>query len=515
MFNNLLQGENSFSILSSLLNTMTASSLAGYANRDFYKNSKMQPTASPILANGAIIKNGGQYEVEGGEVKESPNGAVQEFQGASHAQGGIKTQLNPNDIVFSDRLKINGMTLADRKKKRLKLEMLLKKRLNDSRSKVDQNTFDRTKQALDLEQQSDLMYQKSQETGGKKLYNGTSPNINPDQWVLDGMPQAGMQQLPTLGVNNFMLNNPLTPQIQLNPSSYDSPKLQSTVQASAGVPQLPQEFLDQNKRSLEAQQILSQKDTPDYQNSLGDNIGQAGVLFNGIAPLMNTLMNRGSDTPNINAYKDFGNKALQNNTDIGMMLNQQRDLQFNDIALGENAARNRINNNSRSMSTLNALNAVTDNQVTNQRNKANAGFTNSMLNVLNGRTSLLQARDSAVMGGEQRRDLADRQDKDNFSTQLGRNLQNLGQQAQQYGANMNQQLLNKDMLGLLNSRNDYGYKVTKNGTIPTYKGKAITDYSTAEMDKIYNTLDADMKEIFNMYWDSSKKQYKNKTKTTR
>lgn len=47
-------------------------------------------------------------EVEGGENTIAPNGQYTQYEGPSHEQGGIPTQLDPGEIVFSDRLKPKG-----------------------------------------------------------------------------------------------------------------------------------------------------------------------------------------------------------------------------------------------------------------------------------------------------------------------------------------------------------------------------------------------------------------------
>lgn len=69
-------------------------------------------------------------EAEGGEVYEDSYGNMQEIQGPSHEQGGVNMQVDPLAELYSNRIKIDGLTIADRVKKRAKrnatLEDLLK-----------------------------------------------------------------------------------------------------------------------------------------------------------------------------------------------------------------------------------------------------------------------------------------------------------------------------------------------------------------------------------------------------
>lgn len=52
-------------------------------------------------------------EVESQENSVAPNGQFTQFNGPSHANGGIKTQLEPGEMVFSDRLKLGKKTFAE------------------------------------------------------------------------------------------------------------------------------------------------------------------------------------------------------------------------------------------------------------------------------------------------------------------------------------------------------------------------------------------------------------------
>src|SRR5690606_38310385 len=105
-----------------------------------------------IFGNSGGFDFGGEVpgvpvEVEGEEVAHTPEGLLMEFFGPKHEQGGVPVSLPAGTEVYSDRIKVDGVTMADRKKKREKktisLEALLEKNATDSLIK---NATSRTKQ---------------------------------------------------------------------------------------------------------------------------------------------------------------------------------------------------------------------------------------------------------------------------------------------------------------------------------------------------------------------------------
>jgi hypothetical protein len=103
-------------------------------------------------------------EVEGGEMFETPQGEVGEFQGPSHEQGGIPLEVG-EDVeqgtkVYSDRLKLGGKTLAERKEAREKQIVNLEKTAsNNLVDEATKNTVKRKIQAIEKEEAMDLQFQ--------------------------------------------------------------------------------------------------------------------------------------------------------------------------------------------------------------------------------------------------------------------------------------------------------------------------------------------------------------------
>ena len=103
-------------------------------------------------------------EVEGGEMYETPQGQVGEFQGPSHEQGGISLEVG-QDVeegtkIYSDRLKIGKKTLAERKATREKQIANLEKIASDNLAdEAVKNAAKRKMMAIQKEEAADLQFQ--------------------------------------------------------------------------------------------------------------------------------------------------------------------------------------------------------------------------------------------------------------------------------------------------------------------------------------------------------------------
>lgn len=80
-------------------------------NQDLEQNALENPV--PDMYRKYEFANGGMNlgmnaEVESQENSVTPNGEFTQYNGPSHSQGGVKTNLQPGEMVFSDRLKMPG-----------------------------------------------------------------------------------------------------------------------------------------------------------------------------------------------------------------------------------------------------------------------------------------------------------------------------------------------------------------------------------------------------------------------
>lgn len=94
--------------------------MSGMGNMDMEMSRGMEDTGRATVGyrNGGynMYDDGGMQpnaEVEKQENSVAPNGNFTQYNGPSHEQGGIPTQLQPGEMVFSDKLKLGNKTFAD------------------------------------------------------------------------------------------------------------------------------------------------------------------------------------------------------------------------------------------------------------------------------------------------------------------------------------------------------------------------------------------------------------------
>lgn len=519
----------------------------------------------PMLSNFKMAF-GGQVpgvpvEVEGGEVAQTPNGDMMEFKGPNHEQGGVQTNLPEDTEVYSKRIKLDGKTLAQRKKSREKQRSKLAKMLDKNPTDtVLKNTVKRSEDSLAVEEAKDKRVQDSvnqiMQTGNPQTmaYGGTAgggPGIDPEQLMkflnqvqtsqkspgqmafensgfdytapgmnntvgmykgvntgTDGVDieptpinpgQSGKSStgnnITTTGINNEELpvidagpggspiNNgggqPLIDPMQTieqSPKGYSSNlmdnsninqeppitndlgpggnnltlgQLNQTLKNNTGNladPFTPSGNVVLNNGTPTSPGTNTTTTTSTSQSSqgtgsgmtFGDAVGLAGQLTSTFSPYFNTLLNRSRDTPNINPYLHFGEKGLEKLDDTKRYVAQQRDENLKDLELARRSAIQRGRNSARSVNVLRGLDLATQQSVNNQQSNIYNQFANQMAGIMGREAQALDRRDQMVMQGEAARDLADRQDTDNFYTQRRVDLENIGFGTQNIGKSLNQ-----------------------------------------------------------------------------
>lgn len=157
-------------------------------------------TTGDTTASAAMGMNNVQadVEVEGGEMYETPQGQVGEFQGPSHEQGGIPLEVG-QDVeegtkVYSDRLKVGKKTLAERKATRERqianLEKIASNSLADAAVK---NAAKRKMMAIQKEEAADLDFQ-------EKVNNMQAIADNMVEAFACGTGMKGIQKMAVGGV---------------------------------------------------------------------------------------------------------------------------------------------------------------------------------------------------------------------------------------------------------------------------------------------------------------------------
>jgi len=449
--------------------------------------------ATPETAANGSSNAQGKINAEGGEIVEPPQGMPVELQGNKHESGGVNVQVPPGTLIFSDRIKKNGKTMADRKKAReTKLSNIEKLLVHND--KAIANTAKRTKESLEKEEEQDLALQEmanifeslqnfAMGTGKKGVQtyaNGTGgdgtltdedvTNNLVAQYLLRKANNAGNrlnsaiqgtdsifanEQAQTDSVNKSIANSDAVDDIALG--VLGKAPIDPTVEAPA--PLSPN--ADKLDDSMAVTEDVIAPDAPLKRKSnlpsptAGDVTGLIGNLVSTFGPMKNTLENRAGDTPNINAFKDFGKDALKTNEMQMDYIAGQKASNLNRVNSKAQGSKRALRNSARGINTLRAGDLAVDLGANEADSQVNDQFAKAMFDVLSQKTQLEATQDQVVMTGEQQRDLADRQDRDNFYTQKATDIATMGTGLQQTGKDINDILKNPVYLNLLNEMSKY------------------------------------------------------------
>lgn len=445
---------------------------------------------------------GVNVEVEGEEVGQTPDGQLIDFKGPSHEQGGIDINLPEGTEIFSKRITVKGKTMAERKKIREKKLMTLEKLLDKTGGDtVLSNSIKRTKKNNQQEESKDQQLQNmvsavqqvasfaygTGKNGIKKSYENGGPIID---W--NALIQGLNTQVPNINgtSDDFHTGDPSKDYRQGSISSVGNIESQpSTNNIVAGkVPTLA-------GNAPTPEQIKIPNNGFDLPNLTGGDItGLAGTLYSAFQPMKNTQANRAGDTPNINAYKDFGNDAIDRIDEAKGYVSTQRNKALKDLETSRVRSSKSNRNSARGVNTQRALDLATDVNVNNAQNNIYDNFSKQMMNLLSQQAGFENQQDQAVMSGEQQRDLADRQDRDNYYTQLAQDISTKGEGIQTIGKMLNENRSNTISEKAVND-SSVNFKYD-NGTLTDKAGNVVM--SQEEILKSAKVLGVTPQEYINM-----------------
>lgn len=410
---------------------------------------KFNLTIPQIKAYGGKVQRNVPVEVEGKEVAETPNGQVIDFQGPSHEQGGIKTDLPGGTDIYSKRIKDNkGKSMAKRKLERegqeKKLSSKYKKQKYDSLLK---NTLDRVKTNNDKMDKLDMMLQESL---SKNIEDGIVPKFAGGGVVGMDMETAGFQ--PGL-VNSPAGLDPATLLKILNGNITDAPVATGNTN-----------FDWMGK----AQEVVGGLPTG------GDMLGMLGNLKQAYDPAKTTLANRAGDTPNTNPYTDYGKQGLQVIDSMKSFATQTKDAQAKELMDRAIQNRSSARNSARGVNTMRALDIAGNNSMLNAMNDVNNSYATQMLGILGQEAQAKNQQDQVVMKGAESADLANRQDRDAFYTNLGKDQRAIGEGITRTGKAVNEIKARNVNENFLNMLYDYVDGDLKSGTAKVKDGVDVT-----------------------------------------
>lgn len=419
-------------------------------------------------------------EVEGEEIVELPDGQMQQMQGPSHEDGGIPMNVPEGTKIYSDRLKVEGQSMQERKAKRErqlnKLDKILAKNPTDALTK---NTYKATKMALDMEDAQDMELQNAANAiysgqmpkramGGDTKYkyaNGGTADGGPIDDYFSNLLGYGDIQVPYApGQQPSNAEPQMTPPYNsLNPELstpvYRAPVTQPSTALQGKTPTL-------QTRNIPTASGAEQEYSPAAGLTTGDYIGLGANVFGAIAPILNTRNAAAARKPNLNRYLGVGREAIEAN-DLSQSLvgrgkaNALRDL---DTSTGTAFARNRMG--ARGINTQRALDTATQIGRDKAAGQIEQTGNEQLMNLLGQRGQLTNWRDQMQATGQTQADEREAQDIDNYYSNMAENLANFATQAGNIGRNLNISKGNKDNTALLEQMSEYfDFGRDKNGKL--------------------------------------------------
>lgn len=378
---------------------------------------------------------GSNVEVEGKEVAETIDGTDIKFQGPSHEAGGIDVTLPAGTDVFSDRIKVKGKTMAERQTAR---KNKLNKLEKNADNKVSKATLKRTDDNLEAQKQKDLEIQEiisnMMNAGKSKAAYGQTGN-NGILDLLKGLFTGNQQEgnIDYDGIDKTFENMGISDDASVSGAETLNPKTGNFAPEGNGT-----------------------TTSPNVSGTFGNTVGLLGNLISSFSPRDTVLKNRATDTPNINAFEDFGNDGLEALEDSKGYIEGQKDSLLKDIDVSSTGAIKRNRNSSRGANTMRANDIAITQGANDSKEKAYNNFARQMMQIISQEAGMENQQDQVVMQGEQDRDLADRQDKDNFYTQLSQAMASMGKGIQQTGKDLNQANQQEMMMDMLQQLSKYG-----------------------------------------------------------
>lgn len=394
------------------------------------------------FAMGGQIPGGIPVEIEGKEMVQMPGQqSAMEAVGPSHENGGIKLSLPEGTEIFSDRVKIDGVSMSDRKKKRdkksMKLEDLMEMSMSDSLLKSTQDLTTENNQIEETKDQqlqqfiTDLLPQKEEiSKHATDPVVGGDPSVNPFTVVGGEQYLEGQKSQAAMNFNNFL--------------------------KSAGG------YANENAN---------------YAPTLGDSISLGGSAISTFAPYFNTLKNRSQDTPNQNFFTDYGNDALERIEESKGYVDQNKEQALSDSQYQSNATQNNLRNSARGVNQLRALDIANKTTTDRANNQIYTQFANQMMQILHQQAGVENQQDQVFMGAEAQVDLSNRQDNDNFSTQLGADKSNIGYGLQHIGKDVNQIKYKGDSIESIDNQEE---QAKQNEVFMQFLQKALENYTKVQ-----------------------------------
>jgi len=307
----------------------------------------------------------------------------------------------------------------------------------------------------------------------KKYAGGTNPEgvdpneigFNPIAEFLKANPNATQEDIAKLnspayeGIPTAPLSNELAVQ--------NTPGTKGSVEDIIGTKGSNPELTPKQNKAKDAF-LKAMEGSP----SGAEALGLAGIAYSGVKPMLNTMSNRASDSANVNEFRDFGQDALASIDAQKQYTAQTEARKMQDLESQRLSALKRGRNSARSVNTQRALDLSSTQSANKAAGQIMSQSASEMQKILGQEAQAQNMQDKFVMQGEQNRDKADRQDKDNYNTQLSVNQVGAGRAAQELSKNLGKIASNDYETNLVNSRSP-NFMIDKKGNVTDKKGNKL------------------------------------------
>ena len=433
------------------------------------------------------FRTGGKVpvEIEGQEVVETPAGQLFQAQGPSHENGGIDLSLPEGTDIFSKRISIDGKSMADRKLARERTNKKLEKR--SKYNPIEKNTFKRVKAQNDMEEMFDMSIMQAAfeaknagerqeaDTGivgltGKKAY------LKASQFDADRLANQTITLNPRTGLyesSNRLLDEPLK---KLPLKEYE--KSQHKIFGIKGAADLELHNIAGDPMNLKSKEVQNSEtqgksvNSAQFPFSTGDLLGMAGNLYQAYTNKKSAEAEIATDQPNINPYENFGNDALDANSQSMKFVTQMMDRALKNAGLEANSAQKRGRGMSRSANTARAMDISINGNKGVADSKIYDVFAQQMMQLMGQKAQLENQQDAYTMQGREKQDLNDRADKAaRFATMRDADM-NIGKAVSGIGSNLNTAKSRTATEKLINSMSMFGKYNSITGEMTFDNGKA-------------------------------------------
>lgn len=427
--------------------------------------SNTQPT-TPTKALGGFVQKE-PVEVEGGETADLPSGKSVNFKGLKHEQGGIDTKLPDGTTVFSDRIGIKNKkgkfeSLADREKDRdKKLNKVKKEYEKDKTDVLSKNTYERMGKTSYNEKEGDKM---------------TQAMINKMFQFKDGE----IKKKPKFKLGGITGDNPIEDPdkevVGLKPSNIWDTSFLDNVYPSPPVKaadSIPEEPMQQGLSNVDSDEEGGKYSFSDFMKDLGDASGVptvgdlTSILTTATTPikLRNQInRSRGNDTLNPNFYEGISDRAENTLQSMRSYLEDSKDRQASDLRKSRNATMTRNADTARGVNTLRALNLAADAKYEQGLNEINKNYDASVSGLLQKLANTQLRGDLREAIGARQARLANIKDRDNYESQLAKNIVAQGDAAKTIGRMLNNVKKRNTNINAINLMLD-NFDINGNGTI--------------------------------------------------